>query len=138
MARMEILQENYCKVVNIEALTAIEMVKKQISPSVSMYCKELADISINKKALGINAQAELLVLTKLSNSNIALLNKTEELSKLLVKVKTITNIEEESIFFNDKICVVMKEMRTIADDMEVNTSRDYWPIPTYGDLLYSF
>jgi len=137
VARMEILQENYSKIVNIEAYTALEMIRKQICPAVSLYCKELALTALNKKAININNDAEMKVLKILSNDNIALLNKADELDKLLIDVKGITSLTENTKFFNDRICIMLKMMRVLADEMECNTARDYWPFPTYGELMFN-
>lgn len=137
IARMEILQENYCKVLNIEALTALEMVKKEICPAVSLYCKQLSETAKNKKQLGVNADAEMKVLNKLSENNIALLNKTDELDIFMNRAKNTTNLEESALFFTDKILNVMKEMRVLADEMELNMCNSYWPFPTYGELMFS-
>lgn len=137
IARMEILEENYAKTVNIEALTTLEMARKQISPAVSLYCKELAEAAYYKRAVGINSDAETKVLEILSKDNKALLDKADELEKLLAEVKLIANRTESIKFFNDKVCPKMSEMRVIADEMENHTSRAYWPFPTYGDLMFS-
>ncbi|HKL73853.1 MAG TPA: glutamine synthetase III [Clostridia bacterium] len=135
-ARMEILQANYSKTINIEAHTALEMVRKQIIPAVSLYCKELATAVFYKKEINVSYDAEMKVLEHLSLNNSALLEKSEQLEKLLSEVKGINNLEENTKFFNDNVCSIMNEIRTIADKMETYTARTYWPFPTYGDLMF--
>ncbi len=112
------------------------MVRKQISPAVSLYCKELAKCVYYKKEIGVNFDAEKKVLERLSDNNVALLAKSDELEKLLNKASHFTDVSKSAMFFSDEICKTMNEMRAIADNMESYTARNYWPLPTYGDLMF--
>ena len=137
ISRMEILQENYSKVITIEALTMADMANKQIAPAVSAYCNKLAETALSKKQLGVNNEAEISVLNNLSDLNCKFLNATKELSNLITKSKTVTGITEHTFFCNDYIIPAMEKAREIADEMELYPAKDYWPFPTYGDLMYN-
>ena len=128
--------ENYGKVLTIEALTMIEMGKKDIFPAVNAYIADLCKSVQDKKALGISCAAEEELIKKLSASNESMYFKIGEIERLLVEVKELSGSEKVAHFFADKIIPVMQEMRAYADDMEVNTAKKYWPFPTYGDLLF--
>ena len=136
-SRTDIMLENYGKVLTIEALTMIEMGKKDIFPAVNAYIADLCKSIQDKKALKISGAAEEELVKKLSSSNEAMYFKAGEIEKLLVEVKELSGAEEIAHFFADKIIPVMQEMRAYADDMEVNTAKKYWPFPTYGDILFS-
>lgn len=136
-SRTEIMLENYGKVLTIEALTMIEMGKKDIFPAVNSYINDLCAAVSAKSAMGASCAAEKELIKKLSASNEAMYFKIGEIEQLLVEVKGITDAEQSARFFADKIIPVMQEMRAYADDMEVNTAKKYWPFPTYGDILFS-
>ena len=136
-SRTEIMLENYSKVLTIEALTMIEMGKKDIFPAVNTYISNLCAAVSAKSSMGASCEAEKELIKKLSASNEAMYFKIGEIEQLLVEVKGITDVEKAARFFADKIIPVMQEMRAYADDMEVNTAKKYWPFPTYGDILFS-
>ena len=136
-SRMDIMLENYGKVLTIEALTMIEMGKKDIFPAVNAYIGDLCKSVQDKKALGVSCAAEEELIKKLSASNEAMYFKVGEIEQLLVEVKGLSGSEKIAHFFAEKIIPVMQEMRAYADDMEVNTAKKYWPFPTYGDILFS-
>lgn len=136
-SRMEILQENYSKVITIEALTMVEMANKQIAPAVSSYCKSLSETAVNKKTLGIDATAEMTVLRRLSKLNAEFVNDVAKLSEILSESKDIHNAKDLSFYCAEKIIPSMKEIRALADEMELHTAREYWPFPTYGDLMFN-
>ena len=136
-SRTDIMLENYGKVLTIEALTMIEMGKKDIFPAVNAYIADLCKAIRDKKELGISCAAEEELVKKLSSSNEAMYFKAGEIEKLLVEVKGLSGSEKVAHFFADKIIPVMQEMRAYADDMEVNTAKKYWPFPTYSDILFS-
>ncbi len=136
-SRMEIMLENYSKVLTIEALTMIEMGKKDIFPAVNSYINDLCAAASAKSSMGASCEAEKELIKKLSASNEAMYFKIGEIEQLLVEVKGITDVEKSARFFADRIIPVMQEMRAYADDMEVNTAKKYWPFPTYGDILFS-
>ena len=136
-ARYEIAQEHYTKVVNIEALTVLDMTSKDILPAISKYSKELADTISAKKALGVDYSYEFDILTKLSNG----LKKAYEikltLEASLAKAKDISAIEKLSMFYKEEILTKMEELRDVVDGLEGLVDEKAWPYPSYGDLLYS-
>lgn len=137
ISRMEILQENYSRVITIEALTMVDIANKQIAPSVSSYCSKLSATALNKKQLGVNCEAELSVLNKLSALNAQFLVAIEELNNLITKSKAVSGITEHTYFCNDYIIPAMEKAREYADEMELYTAKDCWAFPTYGDLMYN-
>ena len=136
-ARYEIAQEHYTKVVNIEALTVLDMASKDILPAISKYSKELADTISAKKVLGVDYSYEFDILTKLSDG----LKKAYEikltLEASLAKAKEISAIEKLSMFYKEEILTKMEELRDVVDGLEGLVDKKAWPYPSYGDLLYS-
>lgn len=135
-ARYEVKLEEYSKVINIEALTMIEMTKRNIAPAVSAYCSDLAATAISKKELGINAKAEIDVLSKISDLAALLNERIEALEEVVVKSGEFKGLEEAQ-FFHDTVIPRMNELRCTADELETLTSEEYWPFASYGDLLFS-
>ncbi len=138
-SRMDIMLENYCKVLTIEALTMIEMGKKDIYPAVNSYIRDLCATVQDKKALGkdIDVSVEEALVSKLSSANSAMYAKTGDIEKLLIEAKMYEDPAKAAKFFAEKVIPVMQEMRAYADEMEMNTAKQYWPFPTYGDILFS-
>ena len=136
MARYEIKLEEYSKIINIEALTMIDMAKKDIAPAVSSYSAELAATAISKKELGVNAKAELEVLTKISDLAAVLNDKIATLESAVIKAGEF-ELKEQADFFHDTVIPAMNELRLVADELETLTAEAYWPFPGYGDLLFS-
>ncbi len=135
-ARYEVQLENYSKVINIEALTMIDMVRKSISPAVSEYSASLADAALSKKSLGINADAELKVLTRIADLASELIDRTDEL-EAAEKLSSSYEDFEKAVFFRSSVIPAMESLRAVADELEVYTSKEYWPFPVYGELLFS-
>ena len=138
-SRYEIQMENYCKVINIEALTMVDMAKKDILPAVLRYVKELSQTIASKREVGsgIPCKAEESLVMRLSTLCDSLFDKTNELDTALTKAKNFTDIGELGMYYKDTIIHLMQELRAFADEMEVITATTYWPYPSYGDLLYS-
>ena len=138
-SRKEILQENYCKVVNIEGLTMIEMAKRDIYPSVGAYISELCRTVAEKRAISdkLPVKAEEELIRKLSASNESLYFTAGELEKLLTEAKEYPDAQACSIFVAEKVLPVMQQLRAFADEMEQINAKKYWPFPTYGDLIFS-
>ena len=136
VSRTEIMYNNYCKTVSSEAHVMSDMVKRQILPAVQNYITELSNNALNKKALGISALAyETDALRALSESTDKLYKATVELDKLMTKLPK-GSTEKIACYYRDKVCAKMKEVREIADALEALTAEEYWPFPTYKDLLY--
>ena len=136
-ARYEICQEHYSKVVNIEALTAIDMVSKDILPAVSKYSKQLADTIAVKKNLGVDASYEFDILTKLSDGLSKAYAIKNSLEAVLAKASEIEDIAKHSMFYKDEVLTKMSDLRDVVDSLEGLVDKNAWPFPTYGDLLYS-
>ena len=137
-ARYEILSENYCKIINIEALTMIDMAKKDILPAVSKYSHELSDTVIAKAACGdIDAGYEKELLAKVSKLNTAAYKKTEKLEQAVLKAKEISETQELSMYYKDAVFGAMSELRITVDELETVMPAEIWPYPSYGDLLFS-
>ena len=128
--------ENYSKVINIEALTMVDMAKKMIIPAVSKYTKELAKTVQLKTSLGMDAGYEKEVATKLSSLNTASYEKAKALEDEIMKVKGIADAEENAKAYEKYVISAMNELRVVVDEMETMTAKEYWPMPTYGDLLF--
>ena len=137
-ARYEILSENYCKIINIEALTMIDMAKKDILPAVSKYSHELSDTVIAKVACGdIESGYEKELLAKVSKLNTAAYKKTEKLEQAVLKAKEISETQELSMYYKDAVFAAMSELRITVDELETMVPADIWPYPSYGDMLFS-
>lgn len=138
-SRYEILMENYCKIINIEALTMLEMVKKEIIPAVCSYMKDLSETAISKKALAadMNCELEKSIVSKLSSLSESLYKKSKKLEEDLLGVKNQDTLLAQAEYYRDIIFLAMQELRAGADEIEVLVGEQYWPYPTYGQLLFS-
>ncbi|MBO5374177.1 MAG: glutamine synthetase III [Clostridia bacterium] len=136
-ARCEIQLEAYSKLVNIEALTAVDMANQLILPAVSKYTKELTKTIELKAGLGINADYERQVASKLSILNASAYERTKELEVEISAVKELKGAERIAKAYAKRILVKMAELRKIVDEMESITAKEYWPIPSYGEMLFS-
>lgn len=138
-SRKEILLEKYCQTINIEALTMLEMVKKDIIPAICNYSKDLTQGALAKKNLSsdIDVSLETSLVSKISSLSACLSKKTAELDKVLLDAKDIEDSEELAKFYHDTVLSQMNEVRAIADELETIVGKGYWPFPTYTDLLFS-
>ena len=139
-SRCEILFENYSKILNIEALTMSDMIKKDIIPAVSAYTQKLAETALAKKAVSdrINVSVEQQLAEKLSELTYRLYKSNGKLENSLLEVKKYeSDIETYARFYHDVVFANMKEARAIADEMEVNTAHNFWPFPTYSELMFN-
>ncbi len=136
-SRTEILLENYAKVVNIEALTMIDMANKQILPAVTTYIKELAKTAIATKELGFEATAQVNTAKKLAKLSADASKYLEKLGVNVHKAEAIDDITKKAMFYRTDVIPIMDNLRKTADEMEVNTADKYWPFPTYGAILFS-
>ncbi len=137
-SRCEIMLENYSKVINIEALTMIDMARKDIMPAAVTYTKELAETAASKKALlpDVTCVAEEALVTRLSGLCACLYKKTEALEEALIGVKDYSEAEDIAMYYKDSVLSAMQELRIAADEIETLVGEKYWPYPTYGDLLF--
>lgn len=139
-SRCEILLENYGKIINIEARTLLEMIRKDIIPAVCAYTKELSDTAMSKRAFcsGFNVEVEFELVEELSELTYELNEKSKELAKTRKEAKKIVdNMEEKAVFYRDKVLAAMDDARKIIDRMEAIASHEFWPYPTYSELLFN-
>jgi len=137
-SRYEILLESYCKTIHIEALTMIDMVKKEIMPSSVKYQNDLARLLERKKACGgLSTAMEQHLLSKLSELSEALLGKLEKLENSMLEAKAKDGHLAAAEFYRGTIFKEMSELRLVADGLETAVGKDYWSLPTYAEILYS-
>ena len=137
-SRYEITLENYCKTVNIEGLTMVDMARKEIIPAVEKYVSDIATAYSAKKnsVAGISVKYEEEMLKKFSVLVDEMDAEVKELELALVKYNTITDITEASEDIRDDVLPKMSVLRIACDEAETITAEEYWPFPTYGDLLF--
>ena len=137
-SRYEILLSSYCKTVDIEGKTMVDMAKKDILPAVSEYSQVLANTILAKKAVSeaLDCTYEEELLKKISTLTSEAYSIVKKLEQALTNSKKIKDVTELSVFCKDEILARMTELRAAADELEVSVSADYWPMPTYGDLLF--
>ena len=138
-SRCDIMLENYCKTVVIEANTMVDMTKTEIAPAVDAYTMELAKTIVAKKAVDdtLTCNYESGLVKKLSKLTDRIAIKTEELENALVELHNAEGIISEANMIRDVVLVKMGELRLACDEAETVTAKKYWPFPTYGDLLFS-
>ncbi|MCL2224112.1 MAG: glutamine synthetase III [Defluviitaleaceae bacterium] len=138
-SRYEILTEGYCKTINIEALTMAEMSKNLLIPACVAYQNELLKLLTRKKDFGeLSSKMETALLAKITKLSDCLWTKTERLEDALLKRN---NQDEEIItqakYFRETVFAAMTELRIVADELETIVAKKHWPLPSYGELLYS-
>ena len=138
-SRYEILLDNYCKTLNIEALTMIDMAKKQILPAVFSYLKDLSGTATQKKAISadIPCEPEESLIRKISSLAACFYKKTEALESALLDAKNFEgDLQKEADHYKGDVFTAMQEMRLSADELETLLGKSYWPFPSYSDLLF--
>ena len=136
-SRDDIHMESYCKVMNIEALTMLDMAKKQILPAVISFIREVSETAVAAKAIGVPADVEVELASKLS-SLVAELN--ESIGALEFAIAESHKIKEHyrlMFFIRDEIIPTMNSVRAAADELEMLVGEKYWPFPTYDELLFN-
>lgn len=138
ISRMEILLDNYSKVINIEANTMLYMAKKQIAPAALEYSKFTSDAVISKKNAGLDSTLEEKIANKISVLTSALYDAIEVLDSDRNSAKDYENdLQKMARYYRDIIFEDMNKLRAVADELEMNIPEKLWPIPTYTDLLYT-
>lgn len=137
-SRYEIHLENYCKVSGIEANTMVSMVKKYIFPSVTAYIKDLSNTLNELKSAAPKAcsKAEEELIVKLSNLLNTLYDDNNKLEEYSIKATEIADLKVRADHYRDAVIPAMAKVRASADELELITAKKYWPMPTYGDLIY--
>ena len=139
LARYEVDLESYIKIINIEALTMIDMAKKDIIPAVTSYVKELTETALSKQTLckDIPITLEKKLIKSLSAKLVDFSDTIDELENNLNKSNELTeNLQAYANFYCDTILETMQKLRSIGDSMESETASDYWPYPSYAELLF--
>ena len=138
-SRYEILLENYSKTVNIEALTMVDMARREILPAVEGYTKSLAETLAAKKAAvaGLPCKYETATITKLSELSDEIADATADLDGEIAKFQAIEDVTEAANDIRDVILGKMDALRAVCDEAETITAKEFWPFPTYSDLLFS-
>ncbi len=134
-SRYEILLDAYCKTLNIEALTMLEMAKRDILPAVGDYERDLSQTASLKKELGLDIDLEKTLITKLTSLSNCLMQNIDALDNTLIEVKKYTDILDIAKYYRSGVFVAMQELRAVADSLEMIVGKKYWPYPNYGDLL---
>ena len=137
-SRYEICLENYCKTVNIEGLTMVDMARKEILPAVEAYLRDLSGTVAAKAAAvpGLACKYEKGIITKLSTLVDEIDDAAEALDTTLVRLKAVPDVTDAAYVIRDVVLQKMAELRVVCDEAETLTAAKYWPFPTYGDLLF--
>ena len=137
-SRYEITLENYCKTVNIEGQTMVDMARKEILPAVERYIKAVSDTLCSKKASvpETPCKYEKNLILKLSGLVDEIDEKTSELDDVIIRLKAVGDTKEAADVIRDVMLQKMAELRVVCDEAETFTDEKYWPFPTYSDLLF--
>ena len=138
-ARYEIHLENYSKILNIEALTMLEMARRDIMPAVSSYLRELSETATAIHAVSVTADCsyEESIIPEMSALLGDAYRKVRSLDEALMGAKTVEGSQALANYYRDKVFSAMAELRITIDQLETMTPSDKWPVPSYGDLLFS-
>ena len=137
-SRYEVEMENYSKIINIEALTMLEMARKQLLPAVNAYMSEVANTAASKLAVSENlsVRSETKALTRLSADADAMSDAVDELQAAVDAAKALSDESAKADAFHDDVLPKMDALRAAADDAETICGEDYWPLPSYSKMLY--
>ena len=137
-SRYEVEMEHYAKIINIEALTMLEMARKQLLPAVNSYMSEVANTAATKLAVSeaLSVRSETKTLTRLSADADAMSNAIDVLQDVVDAAEALTSESEKAVAFHDNVIPAMDALRAAADDAETICGEDYWPLPSYSKMLY--
>ena len=137
-SRYEVEMEHYSKVINIEALTMLEMARKQLLPAVNAYMSEVANTAASKLAVSesISVRSETKTLGRLSADADAMSDAIDTLQDAVDAAKALPSESEKAVAFHDNVLPAMDTLRAAADDAETLCGEDYWPLPSYSKMLY--
>ena len=137
-SRYDILLQSYCKIINIEGKTMLDMAKKEILPAVSEYSQVLGNTILTKKAVckKLDCLYEQEALKQISDLTASAYKTVQALETALSQTKAIKDVTTRAVYYKDVVLTIMKKLRADVDALEDVVSADYWPIPTYGDLLF--
>jgi glutamine synthetase len=137
-SRYEVEMEHYAKIINIEALTMLEMARKQLLPAVNSYMSEVANTAATKLAVSeaLSVRSETKTLTRLSTDADAMSDAIDVLQDVVDAAEALTSESEKAVAFHDNVIPAMNALRAAADDAETICGEDYWPLPSYSKMLY--
>ena len=135
-SRVEILLEEYVKILNIEALTMIDMAKKDILPAVSSYVRKLSETAKLAKECGADPAYEIDLVKKLTDLEKETYKNLQNLEDITVKASGIEDLKDAATFYHDEVLTAMGMLRAPADQLETLVGEKYWPYPTYGKMLF--
>ncbi len=137
-SRYEVEMEHYSKIINIEALTMLEMARKQLLPAVNTYMSEVANTAASKLAVSesLSVRSETKALTRLSADADAMSDAVDELQAAVDAAKALSDESAKAVAFHDDVLPKMDALRAAADDAETICGEDYWPLPSYSKMLY--
>ena len=137
-SRYEVEMEHYSKIINIEALTMLEMARKQLLPAVNAYMSEVANTAASKLAVSesLSVRSETKALTRLSADADAMSDAVDELQSAVNAAKALSDESAKAVAFHDDVLPKMDALRAAADDAETICGEDYWPLPSYSKMLY--
>ena len=137
-SRYEVEMEHYAKILNIEALTMLEMARKQLLPAVNSYMSEVANAAATKLAVSeaLSVRSETKTLTRLSTDADAMSDAIDVLQDVVDAAEALTSESEKAVAFHDNVIPAMDALRAAADDAETICGEDYWPLPSYSKMLY--
>ena len=137
-SRYEVEMEHYSKIINIEALTMLEMARKQLLPAVNAYMSEVANTAASKLAVSeaISVRSETKTLTRLSTDADAMSDAIDALQAAVDTAEAMTDESAKAVSFHDDVLPKMDALRAAADDAETVCGEDYWPLPSYSKMLY--
>lgn len=136
-SREDIYVQNYCKLLNIEAMTMLDMATMDIIPAVIKYKGDVAKSANESLALGIEADEEKDICTNLAKHLKDATSRVQDLKDALKKAHSLGENLQGGRCYHDEVLVAMNALRNTVDEMELLTSKEYWPVPSYGDLLFS-
>ena len=137
-SRYEVEMEHYSKIINIEALTMLEMARKQLLPAVNAYMSEVANTAASKLAVSesLSVRSETKTLSHLSADADAMSDAIDELQAAVDAAKALSDESAKAVAFHDDVLLKMDALRAAADDAETICGEDYWPLPSYSKMLY--
>ena len=137
-SRYEVEMEHYSKIINIEALTMLEMARRQLLPAVNAYMSEVANTAASKLAVSesLSVRSETKALTRLSADADAMSDAVDELQAAVNAAKALSDESAKAVAFHDDVLPKMDALRAAADDAETICGEDYWPLPSYSKMLY--
>ena len=137
-SRYEVEMEHYSKIINIEALTMLEMARKQLLPAVNAYMSEVANTAASKLAVSesLSVRSETKALTRLSADADAMSDAVDELQAAVDAAKALSDESAKAVAFHDDVLPKMDALRAAADDAETICGEGYWPLPSYSKMLY--